>query len=75
VSAGYSTSLKLDAAFQHRWASIHPGGDFGMDPIQPGPPTAVGERNSTEWRLKLSLILRVTDTERLTGRSKDLRDS
>jgi long-subunit fatty acid transport protein len=66
VGTGYNTnSLKFDAAFQYRWASYLSGGDFGRDPIQPGLPAAVGERSSTEWRLKLSLILRVTDTEKL----------
>ena len=66
VGAGYNTnSLKFDAAFQYRWASYQSGGDFGLDPLQPGLPSAVGERNTREWRLKLSLILRVTDTEKL----------
>ena len=26
---------------------------------------AVGERNAREWRFKLSLILRITDTDKL----------
>jgi hypothetical protein len=28
-------------------------------------PSAVGERSNRQWRLKLSLILRVTDTDKL----------
>jgi hypothetical protein len=28
-------------------------------------PTAVGERANKEWRLKMSLILRATDTDKL----------
>jgi long-subunit fatty acid transport protein len=65
VGTGYNTnSLKLDAAFQYRFTSFLDGAEFA-----PGPPvlvpTAVGERSLHEWRLKLSLILRVTDTDKL----------
>jgi len=65
AGTGYNTnSLKLDAAFQFRWATFQDGTDFGLLP--PGPlPTAVGERSIREWRLKLSVILRMTDTEKL----------
>ena len=68
VGTGYNTnSLKFDAAFQYRWASFLSGADFGAPPgpPQPGLPAAVGQRDSKEWRLKLSLIVRVTDTEKL----------
>jgi long-subunit fatty acid transport protein len=71
AGTGYNTnSLKLDAAFQFRWARFRDGGNFGVgiiDPVLPDPvlPLAVGERDAREWRLKLSLILRVTDTEKL----------
>jgi long-subunit fatty acid transport protein len=66
VGTGYNTnSLKFDAAFQYRWASFRSGADFGVAPTQAELPSAVGERETTEWRLKLSLILRVTDTEKL----------
>jgi hypothetical protein len=66
VGTGYNTnSLKFDAAFQYRWASYLAGGDFGLEPSSPEAPLAVGERTSKEWRLKLSLIVRITDTEKL----------
>jgi long-subunit fatty acid transport protein len=65
VGTGYNTnSLKFDAAFQFRWAHFQDGANFGLS--DPGPlPLAVGERGVREWRLKLSLILRVTDTDKL----------
>lgn len=67
AGTGYNTnSLKFDAAFQFRWAHFRDGADFGI--VEPGPatlPSAVGERASREWRLKLSLILRITDTDKL----------
>jgi long-chain fatty acid transport protein len=66
AGTGYNTnSLKFDAAFQYRWASYETGGDFGLGPVQSEVPLAVGERRSQEWRLKFSLIVRVTDTEKL----------
>jgi hypothetical protein len=65
VGTGYNTnSLKLDAAFQYRWTSFQDGSSYGLAPAS-GIPVAVGERSLQEWRLKLSLILRVTDTDKL----------
>ncbi len=66
LGTGYNTnSLKFDAAFQYRWAHFRDGADFGLHEQQPVLPSAVGERDSKEWRLKLSLIFRVTDTDKL----------
>lgn len=67
VGTGYNTnSLKFDAAFQFRWASFRDGANFGAPLVGSlSLPLAVGERSAREWRLKLSLILRVTDTEEL----------
>jgi long-subunit fatty acid transport protein len=67
LGTGYNTnSLKFDAAFQYRWASYQSGSDFGIGaPILSEVPYAVGERTSREWRLKFSLIFRITDTEKL----------
>ena len=67
AGTGYNTnSLKFDAALQFRWAHYQDGADFGMAaPFSPTLPSAVGERANHEWRLKLSLILRVTDTDKL----------
>jgi long-subunit fatty acid transport protein len=66
VGTGYNTnSLKFDAAFQYRWASFMTGDDFGTLAYSPLLPSAVGERSTQQWRLKFSLILRVTDTDKL----------
>jgi len=66
VGTGYNTnSLKFDAAFQFRWTSFRDGRDFGLTQSPPLLPSAVGERSTKEWRLKLSLILRITDTDKL----------
>jgi hypothetical protein len=66
VGTGYNTnSLKFDAAFQYRWADYTSGGDFGVRAEPSEIPLAVGERKSKEWRLKFSLIVRITDTEKL----------
>lgn len=67
VGTGYNTnSLKFDAALQYRWANFLTGADYGLvSSPQPELPTAVGEQQSREWRLKLSLIVRITDTDKL----------
>jgi long-subunit fatty acid transport protein len=66
LGTGYNTnSLKFDAAFQFRWAHYRDGADFGISVPRPDLPAAVGERDVKEWRLKLSVILRLTDTEKL----------
>jgi len=66
LGTGYNTnSLKFDAAFQYRWASFTTGADFGSADINPLDPPEVGERRNSQWRLKLSLILRLTDTDKL----------
>ena len=66
VGTGYNTnSLKFDAAFQFRWASFQDGANFGAGAGSAALPMAVGERSANEWRLKLSFILRVTDTDKL----------
>src|SRR5439155_5070033 len=59
AGTGYNTnSLKFDAAFQYRWARFQDGANFGvafLDSVVL--PLAVGERQTREWRPKLSLIL------------------
>jgi long-subunit fatty acid transport protein len=66
LGTGYNTnSLKFDAAFQYRWASFESGAEFGPSEASPLLPSAVGERRNSQWRLKLSLILRITDTDKL----------
>jgi hypothetical protein len=67
AGTGYNTnSIKFDAAVQYRWASFRDGGDFSLQGAEnPELPTAVGERSAKRWTVKLSLIVRVTDTENL----------
>ena len=67
AGTGYNTnSLKFDAALQFRWSHYRDGASFGVaPPASPMLPPAVGERGAREWRLKMSLILRVIDTDKL----------
>lgn len=66
AGTGYNTNrLKLDAALQYRWSSYRDGASFGLEPLVPLLPAAVGERSVNEWLFKFSLILRVTDSEKL----------
>ena len=70
AGAGYNTnSLKFDAALQYRW-----GGFRGSDVVQVrtvlggGPDRdAFGQVHTSEWRLKLSAIYRIPDTDKLRG--------
>jgi hypothetical protein len=67
AGTGYNTnSLKFDVAFQFRWAHFRDGADFGVAELRAVMlPSAVGERVNREWRVKMSLILRMTDTDKL----------
>jgi hypothetical protein len=68
-----SNSVKLDVALEYRWGtfrntrSISPvyevgrAQDFGL----PLPPEAEGTTRIQEWRVKVSLIYRVTNTEKI----------
>jgi len=72
AGTGYNTnSLKFDAALQYRWASFQDGSNFGIS-ADPYLPVAVGEKSVKEWRLKVSIIVRVTDTEKLQQRLKKI---
>jgi long-subunit fatty acid transport protein len=73
AGTGYNTnSLKFDAALQYRWAHFQDGYDFGIGDGDPYRPVAVGEHSAKEWRVKLSVIVRVTDTEKLQRRLKKI---
>ncbi len=73
AGTGYNTnSLKFDAAVQYRRAAFLDGTDSGVEQSDNFPPAAVGERHLGEWRLKLSVILRVTDTDKLRGALKKM---
>jgi long-subunit fatty acid transport protein len=73
AGAGYNTnSLKFDAAVQYRRAGFMDGSDFGVGQPNDLLPVAVGERNLREWRVKFSVIVRVTDTEKMRGAVKKM---
>jgi len=69
-----SNSLKLDVALEYRWGSFRNSqstspvylagraSDFGLPP----PPEAQGITRVEEWRLKVSLIYRVVNTEKIS---------
>jgi hypothetical protein len=68
AGTGYNTnSLKFDAAVQYRSAGFRDGTSFELpgQPTSPYLPAAVGDRTVREWRVKFSLILRITNTEKL----------
>jgi long-subunit fatty acid transport protein len=66
AGTGYNTnSLKFDAALQFRWTSVRDGTTFGIAEPDPYLPMAVGERTAQEWRVKVSVIFRIVDTEKL----------
>jgi long-chain fatty acid transport protein len=66
AGTGYNTnSLKFDAAFQYRWASFQDGANFSLTDDDPYLPAAVGRRSVKRWIIKLSVIVRIADTEKL----------
>jgi hypothetical protein len=66
LGTGYnSNSLKFDAAFQYRWSRFEGGATFEPNDFTTLLPAAVGERSTSQWRLKLSVIFRITDTDKL----------
>jgi hypothetical protein len=71
AGAGYNTnSLKFDGAVQYRRAAFTDGSNFGVGPMDVYLPFAVGERKLSEWRIKFSVIVRITDTEKMHGALK-----
>ena len=68
-----TNSFKLDVALEYRWGgfrntrNLSPVYQVGreQDFSLPPPPEAQGTVRIQEWRLKVSLIYRVTDTEKL----------
>ena len=68
AGTGYNTnSLKFDAALQYRWTTAQGVANYSVDLPDTLVPVAVGERSMKEWRLKLSVIVRVTDTDKVLG--------
>jgi hypothetical protein len=68
-----SNSVKLDVSVEYRWGTLHNtenispvyslgrAAEFGL----PVPPEAEGIARIQEWRVKTSLIYRITETERI----------
>jgi hypothetical protein len=69
-----SNSVKLDIAVEHRWGDFHKSED--LSPVYlagraaayglPSSPEAEGVSRIREWRLKTSLIYRITNTQKIT---------
>lgn len=70
-----SNSVKFDISLEYRWGSLRKSEDlspvyitgrapdFGL----PSSPEAEGVRRIQEWRLKTSVIYRITNTEKIVG--------
>jgi hypothetical protein len=68
TGAGYNTNqVKLDAAFELRWARYRLVQPLGVSDQLAEVANAEGITSQREWRLKLSVIYRVADTDKLRG--------
>jgi long-chain fatty acid transport protein len=68
VGGGYNTNiLKFDAALQYRWCGFRISDVVGVGTVVSGGLVrdAFGQASAREWRLKVSAIYRVPDTEAL----------
>lgn len=66
AGGGFNTNaVKLDVAVQVRWAHYRIAETLSIGNALDGVRDATGVAYQREWRLKLSLIYRVTDTEKL----------
>ena len=70
AGSGYNTnSLKFDAAVQFRWGGFRVSDIVGVASALSGglERDAFGQAHTRDWRLKLSAIYRIPDTETLRG--------
>jgi long-subunit fatty acid transport protein len=72
AGAGFNTnSFKFDAAVQYRWGRFQVTDTLEIPNIVAavgtGGPDALGHNRGREWRVKVSMIYRVTDTDKLRG--------
>src|SRR5262249_44173335 len=70
AGAGYNTNrVKFDAAVQYRWSSVRATDRLSIDTILAGGSSrdAEGRVAGREWRIKVSAIYRIQDTEKLRG--------
>lgn len=73
VGSGYNTNrVKVDVAVQYGWNSYQATAQFATEPrLSPRDHNAIGLVSSHEWRIKLSLVYRMTDSDKLlTGLKK-----
>jgi len=76
VGTGVNTnSLKFDVALEYRWGSARTSQDISLvygvgravELGLPSPPETQGSAGLREWRLKVSVIYRIANTEKLGG--------
>jgi long-subunit fatty acid transport protein len=70
AGTGYNTNrFKLDAAVQYRSASFQTSQVLSLDTLMTGALARdfIGRADSREWRIKVSAIYRIQDTEKLRG--------
>jgi hypothetical protein len=70
AGTGYNTNrFKFDAAVQYRWGAYRAGSNYSVTAAMAEEPVrdAVGLVSSQEWRVKVSAIYRIPDTEKLRG--------
>jgi long-subunit fatty acid transport protein len=70
AGGGYNTnSFKFDAAVQYRWGKFLLSDNFTVQTALAGGPVrdGIGQARTREWRVKLSAIYRLPDTDKLRG--------
>jgi long-subunit fatty acid transport protein len=68
AGGGYNTNrVKLDAAVQYRWTSYRSSNRLSVGTAAAGPfqYDALGRASNNEWRIKVSAIYRIQDTQKL----------
>lgn len=73
AGSGYNTNrVKVDVAVQYGWNRYQATAQFATEPrLTPRDHNAIGLVSSHEWRIKFSLIYRMTDSDKLlTGLKK-----
>jgi hypothetical protein len=68
AGAGYNTNrFKIDGAVQLRWSTIQLSDKLSVDTVLAGglARDALGLSNAREWRIKVSAIYRIQDTDKL----------
>ena len=70
AGAGYNTNrFKFDGAVQYRRGSFRVTDAYSVETALGGGRDAIGLATTGEWRIKVSAIYRLADTDALRGRS------